>query len=137
MNDLIVKLNEIVKSKDEELNQASMESADEINSSINTVDNIHQEAEDLKKQFSQISLRLNRSAYELQSRKSVYVKYKRVCQRIDETQIVLNECIQVLELMNKILELIRQTKYFLALKLIDEMINIHIQKVENFSFAKR
>ncbi|MCP8719756.1 MAG: SEC15 family protein [Asgard group archaeon] len=137
LNDLIVKLNEIVKSKDEELNQASMESADEINSSINTVDNIHQEAEDLKKQFSQISLRLNRSAYELQSRKSVYVKYKRVCQRIDETQIVLNECIQVLELMNKILELIRQTKYFLALKLIDEMINIHIQKVENFSFAKK
>lgn len=51
--------------------------------------------------------------------------------------MVLNECIQVLELMNKILELIRQTKYFLALKLIDEIINIHIQKVEDFSFAKK
>lgn len=137
LNDLIVKLNDIVKAKDEELNQASMESADEINSSINTVDNIHKEADDLRKQFGEISSRLNKSAYELKSRKSVYVKYKRVCQRIDETQIVLSECIQVLELMNKILELIRQTKYFLALKLIDEMINIHIQKVENFSFAKK
>ncbi|RCK59455.1 Exocyst complex component SEC15 [Candida viswanathii] len=123
LNDLIVKLNEIVKAKDVELNQASMESADEINSSINTVDNIHKEADGLREQFSQISSRLNRSAYELKSRKTVY--------------IVLNECIQVLELMNKILELIRQTKYFLALKLIDEMINIHIQKVENFSFAKK
>ncbi|KAL6451738.1 SEC15 Exocyst complex component SEC15 [Candida maltosa Xu316] len=137
LNDLLLKLNDIVKTKDEELNQASMESTDEINSCINTVDNIHTEADDLRKQFSQISSSLNKSAFELMSRKKNFVKYKDVCERINETQVVLNECIQVLELMNKILDLIRQTKYFSALKLIDELINVHIQKVEDFSFAKK
>ena len=137
LSELLVKLNEIVKSKDEELNQASMESMDEINTCINTIDNIHKEANELNKQFIQVSSSLNKSAYELMSKKKNYVKYKDVCERINETQVVLNECIQVLELMNKILELIRQTKYFLALKLIDEIINIHIQKVEDFSFAKK
>ena len=87
------------------------------------------EANELNKQFIQVSSSLNKSAYELMSKKKNYVKYKDVCERINETQVVLNECIQVLELMNKILELIRQTKYFLALKLIDEIINIHIQKL--------
>ena len=38
LSELLVKLNEIVKSKDEELNQASMESMDEINTCINTIE---------------------------------------------------------------------------------------------------
>ena len=84
---------------------------------INTIDNIHKEANELNKQFIQVSSSLNKSAYELMSKKKNYVKYKDVCERINETQVVLNECIQVLELMNKILELIRQTKYFLAFEI--------------------
>ena len=69
LSELLVKLNEIVKSKDEELNQASMESMDEINTCINTIDNIHKEANELNKQFIQVSSSLNKSAYELMSKK--------------------------------------------------------------------
>ncbi|KAG7664515.1 SEC15 [[Candida] subhashii] len=137
LSNLIVKLNEIVKQKDEELNQASMESADEINTCINNIDNIFKEANDLNGQLVDVDQKLSKSAVELMQRKKNYVKYKNVSGRINETQVVLNECIQVLELTNKILELIRQTKYFSALKLIDELTSIHLLKVEDFTFAKK
>lgn len=137
LSNLIIKLNDIVKQKDEELNQASMESADEINTCINNIDNIYQEANELNQQFVDVNQKLNKSTFELMQRKKNYVKYKNVSGRINETQVVLTECIQVLELTNKILELIRQTKYFSALKLIDELTSIHLQKVQDFSFAKK
>ncbi|KAI5965664.1 SEC15 [Candida pseudojiufengensis] len=137
LSDLILKLNEIVKSKDEELNQQSMESMDEINLCMSHISNIHKDAENLRNHLALVSQTFNKSSIELMSRKKNYIKYKDVCNRISETQVVLNECIQVLELMNRILDLIKQTKYFSALKLIDEIVNIHIQKVNEFSFAKK
>ncbi|KAI5955202.1 SEC15 [Candida jiufengensis] len=137
LSDLILKLNDIVKSKDEELNLQSMESMDEINLCMSHISNIHKDAEDLRNHLGLVNQTFNKSSIELMSRKKNYIKYKDVCNRINESQVVLNECIQVLELMNRILDLIKQTKYFSALKLIDEMINIHIQKVNEFSFAKK
>ncbi|KAI5962862.1 SEC15 [Candida margitis] len=137
LNDLITKLNDIVHQKDEELNQVSIDSMDEINQCMNTIASIHRSADELNSQFLTVNQGLNKSAYELITRKKNYIKYKEVCNRINETHVVLTECIQVLELMNRILDLIKQTKYFSALKLIDEMTNIHIQKVEEFSFAKK
>ncbi|KAG5418862.1 SEC15 [Candida metapsilosis] len=137
LNELITKLNGIVQQKDEELNQVSIESMDEIRQCMETIDSIHRSADELNNQFLTVNQGLNKSAFELMTRKKNYIKYKEVCNRINETHVVLTECIQVLELMNKILDLIKQTKYFSALKLIDEMTNIHIQKVEEFSFAKK
>ncbi|EGW35534.1 uncharacterized protein SPAPADRAFT_131604 [Spathaspora passalidarum NRRL Y-27907] len=137
LNSLIVKLNEIVNDKDEELNVASMESTDEISQCINQIDSIHQESMVLKDEFMKVNQSLNKSTIELINRKNRFIKYKTVCGRINETSIVLTECIQVLELTNKILESIRQSKYFNALKLLDELLNIHIAKVQDFNFAKK
>ncbi|KAI5953035.1 SEC15 [Candida theae] len=137
LSGLITKLNDIVQQKDEELNQVSIESMDEINQCMQTIASIHKSADDLNAQFLTVNQGLNKSAFELMTRKKSYTKYKEVCNRINETHVVLTECIQVLELMNRILDLIKQTRYFSALKLIDEMTNIHIQKVEEFSFAKK
>ena len=137
LTEMITKLNNFVKLKDEELNEVSMNSMGEINQCMDTIASIHKEADQLNRQFLSVSQSLGKSAIELMTKKKNYVKYKDVCRRISEAQVVLLECIQVLELMNRILELIKHTKYFLALKLIDELTNIHIQKVNEFSFAKK
>ncbi|RLV92241.1 Exocyst complex component SEC15 [Spathaspora sp. JA1] len=137
LSNLITRLNEIVKDKDEELNVASMESTDEISQCINKIDSIHQESMGLKDEFTQVNSNLNKSTIELINRKNRFIKYKTVCGRINETSIVFTECIQVLELTNKILESIGTSKYFNALKLLDELLNIHIAKVQDFSFAKK
>lgn len=135
LSDLIHKLNDIVREKDDELTDLSMSSTQDINSCIDSIDRIHDESSELGKNLQQVSLFLNKSVYELVSRKKELIKCNDVTSKINETSNVLNLCIQVLEITNKIHELIKQNKYFSALKLIDELTNIHLPKVENYSFA--
>lgn len=133
--DLIAKLNDIVRDKDEELNELSLNSTQDINSCIDSIDRVNVESGDINKNLQQVSSFLNKSAYELIARKKSLIKAKELTSKINETNVVLTLCIQVLEITNKIHELIKQHRYFSALKLIDELTNIHLPRVENFSFA--
>lgn len=133
--ELITKLNDIVKDKDEELNDISLSSTKDINSCIESIDKVHEESADLNRSLLGVSAVLNKSVYELLARKKNLIKTKEVASKINETSVVLNLCVQVLEITNKIHELIKQHRYFSALKLIDELTNVHLPKVENFSFA--
>lgn len=135
LSDLIVKLNGIVKSKDEELNELSLNSTDEINTCIDTIDDIHDASVTLGKGLNEVNKSLGTSVQALVTKKRSLIKSKQVTTKINETSVVLALCIQVLEITNKIHELIKQHKYFSALKLIDELTNIHLPQVENFSFA--
>lgn len=137
LSDLIVKLNDIVKNKDEELADLSLSSAQDINLCIDSIDKINIDSSDLNRSLQQVSTFLNKSVYELVSKKKNLLKSKELSSKINETTVVLNLCIQVLEITNRIHELIKQNKYFSALKLIEELNNIHLPKVENFSFAKK
>ncbi|EGV65220.1 Rab GTPase-binding exocyst subunit S15 [Yamadazyma tenuis] len=137
LSDLIVKLNDIVKSKDEALAELSLSSAQDMNSCIDSIDRIHDDSTELNRSLQQVSSFLNKSVYELVSRKKSLLKSKELTSKINETTVVLNLCVQVLEITNRIHELIKQNKYFSALKLLDELANIHLPKVENFSFAKK
>lgn len=135
LSDLIAKLNDIVKNKDEELNQLSLDSTQDINSCIDSIDRVNVESSDINKNLQQVNTFLNKSSYELIARKKTLIKSKEVTTKINETNVVLSLCIQVLEITNKIHELIKQHRYFSALKLIDELTTIHLPRVENFSFA--
>ncbi|ODV78158.1 exocyst complex subunit Sec15-like protein [Suhomyces tanzawaensis NRRL Y-17324] len=135
LSELINKLNNIVKDKDEELTTLSLNSTEEINQCIDNIDKIHDESLELNKSLLSINQLLNKSVHELLVRKKNLLQRKEVNIKINETQIVLNLCIQVLEITNKIHELIKQKKYFNALKLIDEVTNVHLPKVENFQFT--
>ncbi|KAK6462661.1 exocyst complex subunit Sec15-like-domain-containing protein [Scheffersomyces coipomensis] len=135
LGELISRLNGIVDKKDDELNKLSLDSTDEINACIDSIDNINEISYGLNANLNDISKQLHKSAYDLMSRKKHLIKSKEVSTHINETMIVLNECIQVLEITNKIHDLIKAKKYFNALKLLDELTNIHLSKVENFNFG--
>jgi gas vesicle protein len=135
LGDLITRLNDIVKNKDQELNDLSLNSTDEINSCIDSIDSIHIDSVELANNLSSVSKTLSDSVNQLVNRKKSLIKSKQVNTKINETSVVLTLCVQVLEITNKIHELIKQHKYFSALKLIDELTNIHLPKVEKFSFA--
>ncbi|KAG7192981.1 uncharacterized protein KQ657_001091 [Scheffersomyces spartinae] len=135
LSDLIYKLNDIVSEKDEELAELSLSSTKDINSCIDTIDEIHTDARGMSESLVDVSRSLNDSVVDLVVRKKKYIRAKEVSNKIQETSVVLNLCIQVLESTNRIHDLIKQHKYFSALKLIDELKNIHLPKVENFSFS--
>lgn len=135
LSNLISKLNDIVKDKDDELNELSLNSTQDIDSCVDSIDNVHLNSSELNANVLQASSFLSKSVYDLILKKKDLIKSKEVTSKINETTVVLSLCIQVLEITNKTHELIKQHKYFSALKLIDELTNIHLPKVENLSFA--
>lgn len=137
LSQLITKLNEIVQDKDEELNTLSLNSTRDIDTSIDGIDSIHIESDDLNKALLRINSSLNKSVFELILKKKLLIKFKEVSSKIGETNNTLNLCLQVLEITNKSHELIKQNKYFSALKLIDELTGLHLPKVKDFSFAMK
>lgn len=135
LSDFISKLNGIVKGKDNELNDLSLNSAHDINTCIDTIDQVSRQSDDLNRSLQQVNEVLNKSVYELISKKKALIKCKDTERRVNDTIVVLNLCNQVLEIANKIHDWINQNKYFSALKLIDELKSIHLVKVKDFSFS--
>lgn len=135
LSELIQKLNTVVKDKEEELTSVSLNSTQDIDSCIDSIDRIHAESYEMNSKLQRLNQALNKSVYELVNKKKNLIKSKEVNNKIEESSMVLSLCIQVLEITNKTHELIGQKKYFSALKLIDELTSIHLPKVESFSFA--
>lgn len=133
--DFISKLNDYVKEKDEVLNQKSLDSAKDINTCIDTIDQVSDQSHQLSGSLVKVNNVLKQSTLGLIEKKSKLLKAKETERAINETSLVLNLCIQVLEITNKIHDLIKQRRYFSALKLIDELTTIHLPKVNNFSFS--
>lgn len=133
--DFITKLNDIVKDKDNQLNDISLDSAHDINRCIDSIDQVSKQSADLSSSLQQVNGFLNKSVFELVARKKNLIKSKETSSKINETMTVLNLCIQVLEIANRVLELIKQQKSFSALKLMDELTSIHLPKVKDFSFS--
>ncbi len=134
---LIHTLNDIVSAKDDELSQVLLASTRDINSCIASIDDIQGDLTRLNHHLLQISSHLTKLVHELLAKKKVLIRSKEVLARIEETSNVLNLCLLVLEITNKTHELIKQKRYFSALKLIDELTQIHLPKVGHFSFAAK
>lgn len=131
----IGKLNEIVDSKDKELNLLSLSSTKDINDCIDSIDEVSHESESLSQNLQQVNNVLNRSVLELITKKKALVKSNETLDKINETKTVLNMCILVFEITNKTLELIKLHRYFSALKLVEELTLLHLPKVRSFSFS--
>lgn len=133
--DFIKKLNEIVGEKNDELNEISLSSAHDINTCIDTIDKVSRESKDLSSNMGLVNDFLKKSVLDLIAKKKRLIGSKETVRKIHETTTVLNLCIQVLEITNKIHEWIKQHKYFSALKLTDELSSIHLPKVLDFLFS--
>lgn len=132
---LITNLNDIVKKKELELTDLSLSSAQDINLCIDSIDSIHSDSLDLNRGLQNVSTVLNKSVYELISRKKNLIQSKELHSKVAETINVLQKCTSVLETTNKIHELIKQNKYFNALKAIEDLSRSKLPEVENFSFG--
>lgn len=135
LSDFITTLNNIVKGKDNELSEKSLNSANDINTCIDSIDHVSNQSNDLRGNLKQVNDFLNKSVFDLIAKKKALIKTRETSNKINETISVLNICIQVLEITNKIHEWIKQHKYFSALKLIEELTSIHLPKVKDFSFS--
>lgn len=69
--------------------------------------------------------------------KKALLEARRVGQNIDEAIDTLQACLKVLDLSNKISNLIRDEKFFSALRQLEDLQSIHLKRVLHYPFASQ
>lgn len=70
------------------------------------------------------------------SKRKTYLDYKSTRINVDLSIDAVTACLQVLDITNKVYELIRNGQRFAALKSLDDLQNIHLKEVQDFGFAQ-
>lgn len=104
--------------------------------SIEQLDRVTAEAEGLKSMVLDLNSQMQKSGQILIDRRKKFLEAKTVRLNVDNAIEAVTACLQVLDVTNKVYELIRERRRFAALKSLDELQKIHLKEVRNFGFAQ-
>lgn len=104
--------------------------------SIEQLDRVTAEAEGLKSMVLDLNAQMQKSGQMLVDKRKKFLEAKTVRVNVDNAIEAVTACLQVLDVTNKVYELIRERRRFAALKSLDELQNIHLKEVRNFGFAQ-
>lgn len=137
LDKLIEKLEGISTIKDESLQEISFHSIDDITSSVEVINGVINSADAISKQVMNMSRNLNKSGkLLLEERKKVSAIFQ-TKQRIDETSNKINSCLDVLNLTNKVLELIKTEDFYRSLILLQSLSNDYGNQFSTFTFIQK
>lgn len=137
LDDLLEKLETVSTQKDNDLQEISFNSIDDITHSVQIIDNIVNSSDDIGKQILVINKNLNKSGKLLLEERKKVLNFKQMRQRMDETNGKINSCLEVLNLTNKILELIKTEDFYRALILLQSLSHSHLKELDNLDFIRR
>ncbi|ODV87068.1 hypothetical protein CANARDRAFT_26501 [[Candida] arabinofermentans NRRL YB-2248] len=137
LDGLIRDLNDISKNKEETLEGISFNSVDDLANSMDTISNIVQSSSDLSQEIMSINSELSKTGIELTEKKRLALDYKRLYNKINETEATINSCLDMLDKMNKVLDLVEAKEFYKALMNLNLLSRSHIENIENFEFTKR
>lgn len=115
LDGLIDKLETISVEKESELQNIAFNSIDDIEQCVSVIHEIDDTCDYLGKKVFSINKSLNRSGKLLLEEKKKVLNIKQTKQRIEDTNNKINSCLEVLDLINKILGLIKAEDFFRAL----------------------
>lgn len=104
--------------------------------SIEQLDRVTAEAEGLKSMVLDLNSQMQKSGQMLIDKRRKFLEAKTTRLNVDNAIEAVTACLQVLDVTNKVYELIRERRRFAALKSLDELQNIHLKEVRNFGFAQ-
>lgn len=135
LNELIEKLETIQVQKEHQLQDVSYESIDDISDSVNAITDVVSATDAIASTIQNINKELHKSGNELLNVKQKVVNYEQTKGRIVETNEKINSCLEILNLTNKILDLIKNEDFYRALILLKSLSNI--KEMETFPFINR
>lgn len=135
LNDLIDKLETVSVQKEEELQEISFNSIDDITHSVKVINQIVNSTESISKNIVQVNKSLNRSGKLLLEEKKKVLNLKQTKQRIEDTNNKINSCLEILDLTNKILELIKTGDFYRSLILLRSLSSNNLKELDTFQFV--
>lgn len=129
-------LDNITRTKDQEIEALCNGDQNEYMASVQQLDQVTAEAEGLKSMILDLNMQMQISGKGLIEKRKRLLEAKTVRTNVDSAIEAVTACLQVLDITNKVYELIRDRRRFAALKSLDELQNIHLKGVKNFGFAQ-
>ena len=137
LDDLIDKLETISTTKEETLQDISFHSIDDITSSVEVINGIINSSDTISKQVMNMSRNLNKSGKLLLEERKKVSAISQTRQRIEDTSNKINSCLDVLNLTNKVLELIRTEDFYRSLILLQSLSSDYGKEFSTFAFIHK
>ncbi|KAF8422673.1 exocyst complex subunit Sec15-like-domain-containing protein [Tirmania nivea] len=105
-------------------------------SSVNQLLSVRKGTYDLTSEILRLNQTIQASTEKLVEQKKALVESRDVRANIDEAGRGLRMCLEVLRLANKVKELLAAKSHYQALRTLDELQNVHLKEVLQFSVAE-
>ncbi|KAK4922914.1 Rab GTPase-binding exocyst subunit S15, partial [Elasticomyces elasticus] len=133
---LLQELQSFTFEKDKEIERQCNANHQGFVSSVDHLSRIRGGTVSLSNEILELSEAIQASTETLVNQKKALVESRGVRQNIDEAKHALNDCLEVLRLANQVEELLREKKYYAALRALDELQSVHLQAVTQYKLSE-
>ncbi|POY70555.1 hypothetical protein BMF94_6469 [Rhodotorula taiwanensis] len=128
-------LKTFVAEKEHEIEQVCGNNYQDFVASVSALLRVRQGTVSLKHRVVELNDEVQKSGAGVAEKKKALLEARRVGQNIDETIDTLQACLRVLDVATKVHDLIQKSKYFSALRQLDDLQTTHLKPVLHYPFA--
>ncbi|CAG7848707.1 SubName: Full=Related to secretory pathway protein (Exocyst complex protein Sec15) {ECO:0000313/EMBL:CCA69070.1} [Serendipita indica DSM 11827] len=127
-------LKQLAESKEAEIQQICSDNYQDFVSSVSTMLNVRSSTNNLRDRIISLDDSVNQAGRALAEKKKGLLKAKKAAMNLDEAIETLQACLRLLDLVNRIGELIKQGKYYSALRSLDDIQNLPTSSLSQTPF---
>ena len=133
---LLQSLTQFAGDREAEIERICNASHQEFVTSVNQLLRIREGTVTLTQEILDLSQSIQASTEKLAAQKKALVESRAVRQNIDEADKALQQCLEVFKLANQVNELLAKKKHYAALRALDELQNVHLRGISQFSVSE-
>ncbi|KAG7880563.1 hypothetical protein KL937_002125 [Ogataea polymorpha] len=137
LEDLISRLDSAYKEEEDTLEGASFTSVDKLTSSIENISEVSKTSGQIGQEIASINGQLRKTGLDYLDKKKTALKYKRLHNKISETTLTINLCLDMLDKTNKVFELFHNKSYYKALINLNLLMKSRSEDIEMFEFTQK
>ncbi|CAE6535112.1 unnamed protein product, partial [Rhizoctonia solani] len=124
----------LIESKDADIEKICGDNYQDFAGSVSTLLTVRTYTVDLRDRISSLDQEVSQVGHGLASKKKALLKSKRTAGNLDEAIGTLQSCLRVLDMVNKVGEMIRERKYWSALRTLEEIRSLPFSSISQTPF---
>ncbi|KAK8213195.1 Rab GTPase-binding exocyst subunit S15 [Zalaria obscura] len=133
---LIQALNQVSNDREAEIERICNSNHQEFISSVNQLQRVREGTVTLTAEIMTLSQSIEASTEKLAEQKKALVDSRSVRQNVDDATQALKDCLEVLRLANQVHDLLAKKNHYAALRVLDELQNVHLREVTRYKIAE-
>ncbi|CAG8604575.1 6893_t:CDS:10 [Acaulospora morrowiae] len=129
-------LTSFVRKKEGEIERMCNSNYQEFVHSVDQLLKVRQGTVNLKNKIIDLNYDEQKSGKKVAAKKKELIQTRRTQKNIDEAVETLQLCLHVLDMANRVQNLVEERRYFSALRTLEELQTVHLRKVIQYEFAK-